>query len=60
MSDSIMKQLIFDCAVELLHGTEGLTNEQIGNKLLAIIKTHDENDLNNMNPLNENKAIDLD
>jgi hypothetical protein len=42
MSDGVLKQLVFDCAVELLHSNEGLTNDEIGNKLLRIIKLHDE------------------
>lgn len=42
MNESLMKQLIFDCAVELLHEQEGLSNEQIGERLLGIIKAHDE------------------
>jgi hypothetical protein len=42
LSDSILKQLVFDCAMELLHGSEGLTNEEVGGKLLRMIKLHDE------------------
>lgn len=41
MSDSLMKQLVFDCAMELLYGQEVLSNEEIGNKLLNIIQMHD-------------------
>lgn len=42
MSDSLLKQLVFDSAMELLYGQEGLTNEQIANRLLDVIQRHDE------------------
>lgn len=41
MTDSTFKQLVFDCAMELLYGQEDLTNEQIGIKLLEYINLHD-------------------
>lgn len=41
LDNSVIKQLIFDCAVELLHETEGLSNEQIADKLLYIVKNLD-------------------
>jgi hypothetical protein len=42
MSDGVLKQIVFDCAAELLHESEGLTKEQIANRLLNAIKRHDE------------------
>lgn len=45
MTDSLMKQLVFDCAMELLYGQEELSNEEIGAKLLTIISSHDMNEL---------------
>lgn len=41
MSDGVMKQLVFDCAAELLHGQSNLSNEEIGNQLLKAIELHD-------------------
>lgn len=36
-SFTVAKQLIFDCAVELYHGTSKLSNEEIGNKLMDVL-----------------------
>ncbi len=39
------KHLIFDCTMELEHNHNGLTNLEIANKLLAIIKELDKMNL---------------
>lgn len=38
------KQLIFDCAMELIYHTERMTDEDVGNKLMDILKAMDEAD----------------
>jgi hypothetical protein len=43
-SKELHKQLIFDCAMELFYHTEDMTNEDIGNKLMTILKAMDEAD----------------
>lgn len=40
-SYELAKQLLFDCAMELLYNTEGLTREQIATKILSVIKNLD-------------------
>lgn len=40
-SYELAKQLLFDCAMELLYNTEGLTREQIAMKILSVIKNLD-------------------
>lgn len=38
---SLAQQLIFDCAMELLYHTEGVSDEDVANKLLEIISAMD-------------------
>ena len=40
-SYELAKQLLFDCAMELLYNAEGLTREQIATKILSVIKNLD-------------------
>lgn len=40
-SYELAKQFLFDCAMELLYNTEGLTKEQIATKILSVIKNLD-------------------
>ena len=44
MTTGLLKQVVFECAVELLHHSEGLTDEQIANKLIDAILEHDKTD----------------
>ena len=44
MTTELLKQAVFECAVELLHHSEDLTDEQIANKLLGAIREHDKNE----------------
>ena len=37
----VAKQLIFGCAAELYHGADGLTKEQVADKLMDILKEMD-------------------
>lgn len=37
-SKELHKQLIFDCAMELFYHTENMSDEDVGNKLMAILK----------------------
>ena len=41
MTTELVRQMVFECAVELLHHSEGLTDEQIANKLLSAIHEAD-------------------
>lgn len=41
VSIELMKQIVFECAAELLHKSEGLTDEQIASKLLDIVNRMD-------------------
>lgn len=43
-SKELHKQLIFDCAMELFYHTEHKTDEDVGNKLMGILKAMDEED----------------
>lgn len=58
MSDSVMKQLVFDCAMELLNGSEGMTNEEIGHQLLAIIGRQDEAEEPKTEPKKQEEKIE--
>ena len=40
-SYELAKQLLFDCAMELLYNAEGLTKEQIAMTILSVIKNLD-------------------
>lgn len=40
-SYELAKQFLFDCTMELLYNTEGLTREQIATKILSVIKNLD-------------------
>ena len=42
MSDELLKQIIFDCAMELIYEQENLPKEVIGNRLLDAIRRHDD------------------
>lgn len=41
MTTELLKQIVFECAEELLHHSESLTDEQIANKLVGAIHAHD-------------------
>lgn len=40
----LAKQLIFDCAMELIYHTDQIRDEDVGNRLLEIINAMDEID----------------
>lgn len=40
-TDGLICQLLFDVSMELLHSTEGLSNEQIAHRLMNIIRNMD-------------------
>lgn len=37
ISIGVLKQYIFECAIELVHGHEGLSREEIADRLLWIL-----------------------
>lgn len=41
MTTRLLRQTVFECAVEILHHSKGLTDEQIANKLLSAIDEAD-------------------
>ena len=53
MNTGTMKQMIFDCAMELMYEQESYTKEMVADKLLYILREHDnfekESRLNELN-----------
>jgi len=41
MTCEVAKQIIFECAVELIHGSENTSKEDIANKLLDVLRRLD-------------------
>lgn len=37
----VLKQYVFDCVIELVHGQEGLSKEEIADKLLWVVDKMD-------------------